>query len=69
MLQEATGLVKNKCFIISSKITENSSLKTITLTETRRLVQMQEKLVKVTLAGIAALEAEALAHISRLSYA
>lgn len=69
MLQEATGLVKNKCFIISSKITENSSLKTTTLTETRRLVQMQEKLVKVTLAGIAALEAEALARSLRLSYA
>lgn len=69
MLQEATGLVKNKCFIISSKITENSSLKTTTLTETRRLVQMQEKLIKVTLAGIAALEAEALAHSLRLFYA
>lgn len=59
MLLEATGLVKNKCFIISSKITENSSPKTTTLTETGRLVQMQEKLIKATWAGTAALEAEA----------
>lgn len=67
MLLEATGLVKNKCFIVSSKITENSPLKTTTLTETRRLLQMQEKLIKVTSEGSEALEAETLARISRLS--
>lgn len=58
MLLVATGLVKNKGFIVSSKITENSSLKTTTLTEIHRLWQMRE--LASLPAGLAATEAEAL---------
>lgn len=58
LLLVATGLVKNKGFIIRSKVTENSSPKTTHLTETHGLWRRRSSTVSPQ--GLAALEAEVL---------